>query len=125
MKLTKQTVTWRPVTTYPAAASIVGSVAAIGLGFALIPLRDTLGSVNVALLMAALIVLSAEFGGRTAGVVVGVVGSLVFNVLHTVPYYALVIERPDEAVAAVVLVALGVLIGSWHQKTGPRESDEH
>lgn len=119
MRFTKWTNTWRPVATYPVAATIVGSAVAIGIGFVLIPLRETLGSVNVALVMAALIVLSAEFGGRTAGVVVGVVGSLVFNVLHTVPYYALVIDRPDEAVAAIVLIALGLLIGSWHRKGEP------
>lgn len=119
MRFTGQATTWRPVATYPVATTIVGSGVAIGVGFALIPLRATLGSVNVALVMAALIVVAAEFGGRTAGVVVGVVGSLVFNVLHTIPYYALVIDRPDDAVAAVVLVAFGLLIGSWHRKTEP------
>jgi hypothetical protein len=35
------------------------------------------------------------------------------------PYYELVIDRADEAVAAVVLIALGLLIGSWHRKTEP------
>lgn len=119
MRFDREAITWRPVATYPVAAPIVGSIIAIAVGFALIPLRETLGSVNVALAMAALIVVSAEFGGRTAGVVVGIVGSLVFNVLHTVPYYALVIDRPDEAVAAIVLVAIGLLIGSWHRKTEP------
>jgi K+-sensing histidine kinase KdpD len=119
MKLTKESMTWRPVATYPVAATIVGTVLAVGVGLALIPLRDTLGSVNVALVMAALIVASAEFGGRIAGLVVGLVGSLVFNVFHTVPYYALVIDRADEAVAAIVLIALGLLIGTWHRKTEP------
>lgn len=119
MKFNKEAMTWRPVATYPVAASLVGSLLAVAVGLALIPFRETLGSVNVALVMAALIVLSAEFGGRSAGVIVGVVGSLVFNVFHTVPYYALVIDRPDEAVAAILLIALGLLIGTWHRKTEP------
>ena len=119
MKFGRQVITWRPVATYPVAAAIVGSLLAVGVGFALIPFRETLGSVNVALVMAALIVVSAEFGGRAAGVIVGFVASLVFNVLHTMPYYELVIDRADEAVAAVVLIALGLLIGSWHRKTEP------
>jgi K+-sensing histidine kinase KdpD len=119
MRIRREDIAWRPVATYPVAAAVVGSLAAIAIGFAMIPFRETLGSVNVALVMAALIVLSAEFGGRTAGVLVGVVGSLVFNVLHTMPYYALVIDRPDEAVAAILLIALGLLIGSWHRKTEP------
>lgn len=119
MKFARSEITWRPVATYPIAATLVGSSAAIAVGFAFIPLRETLGSVNVALVMAGLIVLSAEFGGRVAGVIVGVIGSLVFNVLHTMPYYALVIDRADEAVAAVALIALGLLIGSWHRKTTP------
>lgn len=124
MRFGRDGITWRPVATYPTAAAVVGSLLAVGVGLALIPLRETVGSVNVALLMAALIVLSAEFGGRTAGVIVGVVGSLVFNVLHTEPYYALVIERADEAVAAIVLIALGLLIGTWHRKIEPREPDD-
>ena len=119
MRLSREDITWRPVATYPVAATLIGSAAAIAVGFALIPLRDTLGSVNVALVMAGLIVVSAEFGGRAAGVTVGVVGSIVFNVLHTMPYYALVIERADEAVAAAMLIALGLLIGNWHRKTEP------
>ncbi|HEU4319570.1 MAG TPA: DUF4118 domain-containing protein [Acidimicrobiia bacterium] len=119
MRFVREDITWRPVATYPVAASIVGCLAAVGSGVALIPFRDTLGSVNAALVMAALIVLSAEFGGRIAGVIVGVVGSLAFNVFHTQPYYALVIDRPDEAVAAFLLIVLGLLIGSWHRKTGP------
>lgn len=119
MKFTREAITWRPVTTYPVAASVVGSLLAVGVGLGLIPFRDSLGSLNVALVMAALIVLSAEFGGRSAGVIVGVVGSLVFNVFHTTPYYALVIDRADEAVAAIVLIALGLLIGIWHRKTEP------
>jgi K+-sensing histidine kinase KdpD len=119
MKFSREAITWRPVATYPVAASVVGSLAAVGVGLALIPFRETVGSVNVALVMAALIVLSAEFGGRTAGVIVGVVGSLAFNVFHTMPYYALVIDRPDEAVAAILLIALGLLIGSWHRKNEP------
>lgn len=119
MKFTREAVAWRPVATYPVATLVVGSLAAVGVGAALIPFRDTVGSVNVALAMAALIVLSAEFGGRVAGVIVGVVGSLVFNVLHTRPYYALVIDRADEAVAAILLIALGLLIGTWHRKAAP------
>lgn len=119
MRFMREDITWRPVATYPVAASIVGSLAAVGSGVALIPFRDTLGSVNAALVMAALIVLSAEFGGRTAGVIVGAVGSLAFNVFHTRPYYALVIDRPDEAVASILLIVLGLLIGSWHRKTEP------
>jgi K+-sensing histidine kinase KdpD len=119
MKFTKESLTWRPVATYPVAATVVGTLVALAVGLALIPLRETLGSVNVALVMAALIVASAEFGGRMAGLVVGLVGSLVFNVFHTVPYYALVIDRADEAVAAIVLIALGLLIGTWHRKTEP------
>jgi K+-sensing histidine kinase KdpD len=119
MRFRREDITWRPVATYPVAATVVGSLSAIGIGFGMIPYRENVGSVNVALIMAALIVLSAEFGGRSAGVIVGLVGSLAFNVLHTMPYYALVIDRPDEAVAAILLIALGLLIGSWHRKNEP------
>lgn len=119
MRFRGQTITWRPVATFPVAATVVGSTIAIAVGLALIPLREEVGSVNVALLMAAIVVVSAEFGGRVAGVIVGVVGSLVFNVFHTMPYYELVIDRTDEAVAAIVLIAFGLLIGSWHRRDQP------
>lgn len=119
MTFSKESIRWRPVATHPVAATFIGSAAALGSGLALIPLRDILGSVNVALVVAGLIVVAAEFGGRVAGAVVGVVGSLVFNVLHTEPYLQLVIERPDEAVAAVMLAAFGLLIGSWYRRSEP------
>ena len=107
--------TWRPVPTYPLPATIVGVAASVAVGLALIPLRETIGSVSAALVMAAITVISAEFGGRTAGVAVGVAASVSFNVFHTEPYYALVIDEPSEAIAAGLLAVLGVLIGSWHR----------
>lgn len=119
MTISRRSIRWRPVATHPIAATLVGSVGALGSGLALIPFRDTVGSVNVALVMAGLVAVSAEFGGRVAGVIVGIVGSLAFNVFHTEPYLRLVIERPDEAVAALMLVAFGLLIGSWHRRSEP------
>jgi K+-sensing histidine kinase KdpD len=119
VKTPRTTITWRPVATHPLAGGLIGSTAALAVGAALIPLRDVLGAVNVALVMAGLTVVAAEFGGRMAGVVVGAIGSLVFNVFHTEPYLRLVIERPDEAVAAAVLVVFGLLVGTWHRKDDP------
>lgn len=109
-------VTWRPVAAHPLVASIAGSVAAVGVGASLIPFREQIGSVNAALVMAAIIVLAAEFGGRAAGAIVGVVGSVSFNVFHTQPYGLLVIEDTRELIAALLLIAFGVLVGSWHRK---------
>lgn len=123
MKGSRFEIRWRPVATHPVAATAAGVVATVAVGLALVPLRETLGAVNAALVMAGLIVVSAEFGGRLAGVVVGVVGSLVFNVFHTQPYLEFVIERPEEAVAAVMLVAFGLLIGSWHRPSEPDGRD--
>lgn len=107
---------WRPVVVHPLPASLVGVAAAVTTGIALIPLRDDIGAVNAALVMAAIIVLAAEFGGRVAGIVVGVAGSLAFNVFHTAPYGRLVIEDSRELIAAVLLVVFGVLVGTWHRK---------
>lgn len=123
MKAINTSIRWRPVATHPVAATVAGVIATVVVGLALVPFRETLGAVNAALVMAGLIVVSAEFGGRLAGVVVGVVGSLVFNVLHTRPYLEFVIERADEAVAAVMLVAFGLLIGSWHRPSEPDGRD--
>jgi K+-sensing histidine kinase KdpD len=96
-------------------ATALGTVGVLATGALLIPFRETVGAVGVALAMALLVVLAAEFGGRTAGVVVGIVASLTFNVLHTRPYYALVIDHPPEAVAAGLLAVMGFIIGTWHR----------
>lgn len=109
-------VTWRPVAAHPVLASIAGSAGAVGVGAVLIPFREQIGSVNAALVMAAIIVLAAEFGGRASGAIVGVVGSVSFNVFHTQPYGLLVIEETEELIAALLLIAFGVLVGSWHRK---------
>lgn len=119
MSIRRSSIRWRPVATHPAAATVVGCTAAVASGLALIPLREPLGAVNVALVMAGLIVVSAEFGGRVSGVIVGIVSSVVFNVFHTRPYLHFVIERADEAIAAFMLVAFGLLIGSWHRRREP------
>lgn len=69
--------------------------------------------------MAGVIVVAAEFGGRSAGAVVGAAGSIIFNVFHTQPYLDLVIADTSELIAAVLLVAFGILVGAWHRKPSP------
>lgn len=112
-------ISWRPVAVHPLPASIVGVAGAFAIGLALVPFRETVGAVNAALAMAAIIVISAEFGGRSAGALVGAAGSISFNVLHTEPYLELVIADTSELIAAVLLVAFGILVGTWHRKPSP------
>jgi K+-sensing histidine kinase KdpD len=107
------------VAAHPRLSIGVGVIATAVFGLSLVPFRDTVGAVGVALVMAAIIVLAAEFGGRVAGVVVGLAGSVSFNVLHTRPYLEPAIADTSEAIAAVLLIAFGLLVGSWHRKSKP------
>ena len=77
----------------------------------LAPLRDWLGSANVALVLALVVVGAAVFGGRVAGGVTSIAAALSFDYFHTQPYYSLRINDREDIIAAVLLLVMGVAVG--------------
>jgi hypothetical protein len=89
----------------------LGGMLAMALAGALVPLRHVIDNANVALLLAAVVVASAGFGGRVAGGVTAVLAALSFDVAHTVPYGSLKIADTDDLLTAALLVVIGLVAG--------------
>jgi Domain of unknown function (DUF4118) len=97
----------------------LGACAAIGVAALLVPFRDWLGSSNVALILAIVVVIAAIFGGRSAGVLTSVAAALAFDFFHTEPYLDLRIDRRVDIIAGALLLVLGLVVGeiaAMHQK---------
>lgn len=93
------------------AAAAGGAIAVFALAAALVPLRNTLGEANVALLVTVVVVLAAVAGGRTGGVLTGVVGAITFNFLYTKPYLTLRVNDSKDITTIVLIVLIGLGVG--------------
>jgi K+-sensing histidine kinase KdpD len=94
-----------------------GLMAGVGVGVAIavaglmVSVRDWLGASNVALVMVVVIVFAATFGGRLAGAVTSLAAALSFDYFHTQPYYSLHIDNREDIIGAVLLLAVGLIVG--------------
>jgi K+-sensing histidine kinase KdpD len=93
------------------AVAAMFSLAAIGLAGVLVPVRDLLGTTNVALVMVLLVVVAASVGGRLSGSFTAVTASVVFNLFHTKPYLTLRVESGKEIVSVVLILVVGLAVG--------------
>ena len=78
---------------------------------ALIPLRDTIVSTNIALLLVVTVVAFAATGRRSAAVLAAVSAAVGFNLFHTEPYLSLRINARDDLETAVLLLVVGLAVG--------------
>jgi len=92
---------------------LAGAAAVVPLGTAaaLIPLRDTIVSTNVALLLVVTVVAVAAAGRRPAAVLAAASAAAGFNLFHTEPYLSLRIYSGDDLETAVLLLAVGLAVG--------------
>jgi K+-sensing histidine kinase KdpD len=88
-----------------------GVAVAIGVGGLLVTVRDVIGHTNVALVLVVVIVASAAFGGRMAGVVTAGAACLSFNFFHSEPLYTLRIHSSDDIWTVVLLFTIGLAVG--------------
>lgn len=88
-----------------------GGFVALGVAMAFIPVRDTLGNVNVALALAVIVVASGVFGRRLGGAVAASVAALSFAFFHTRPYNELRVTAVRDVITVVLLFVLGVMAG--------------
>jgi hypothetical protein len=89
----------------------IGAIAAVLVAGLLVPLRDWLGSANVALILAAVVVGAAVFGGRFAGGITSIAAALSFDYFYTEPLYNLRINDHQDIITALLLLVLGVAVG--------------
>ncbi len=99
----------------PVTAAGIGAAAAAGTAIVLQPARDWLGNANVALVLVVVIVAAGAIGGRLAGATTAVTAAIVFNAIHTRPYGSLAIDRREDIVSTVLLVAVGLAVGEITQ----------
>ena len=101
----------------PSLAAPLGALAALVLSMALVPLRDELGSANVAILLT-MVIIAAAAGGRFAGGITAVVAAASFNFLYTQPYLSLRIHSDEDVITVVLLLTVGVAVGWLAQLYG-------
>lgn len=97
----------------------VGITAPAAVAAALIPARDHIGSVNVALVLAVVVVAVAAWGHRLAAFVAAASAAVFFDVLHTRPYYSFTITQRNDAITTALLLIVGVAVGElavWSRK---------
>jgi K+-sensing histidine kinase KdpD len=91
-------------------AVLVGVVAPLVVAIALIPLRDAIGSTNVALVLMAVVVTIATTGRRLAAVLSAFSAALWFDFFQTQPYFSFTIDRHEDWVSVGLLLAAGLIV---------------
>jgi K+-sensing histidine kinase KdpD len=83
----------------------------LALAAAIVPFRRDIDSANVALILAAAVVLVASLGRRSAAFVAAVLATVWFDYFHTRPYESFRINSGDDLLTACVLLAVGLFVG--------------
>lgn len=98
---------------------VVAALGPILVAAILVPFREAMNSANVALVLVLVVVAAAIAGGRGAGVLAAVVSTLSFDFFFTRPYLSLRINSTDDLETALLLLAIGLLVGQvvvWGQR---------
>ncbi len=99
---------------------VVGSAAAIVLGFALVPLRDLTSASNLSFAFMALTIVVAEYGGRRAAVATALCSALSLDFFLTRPYLRLTIVDKHDIVAFLGLGVCGLIAAALGSQRGRR-----
>ena len=89
----------------------LGCLGAVLVGLAGVPIRQAIGSANVALLLALVIICAGAAGGAIPAVTTSLTAAIVFNVLHTKPYLSLAIIRRTDMITTAMLLVVGAVAG--------------
>jgi hypothetical protein len=95
-----------------------GSLLAIALGFALIPLRSLTSASNLAFPFIALTIAVAEFGGRGAALATALTSALSLDFFLTQPYLRLTIHEKQDIIAFVELAVCGLIAAAFRSQRG-------
>ncbi|HEX4983583.1 MAG TPA: DUF4118 domain-containing protein [Ilumatobacteraceae bacterium] len=90
---------------------LAGTVAAIAVGGLLVPVRDTIGNTNAALVLVVVIVAAGALGGRLAGAMTAAAACLSFNFFQTRPLYTLRVHSDDDIWTIGLLFVIGLAVG--------------
>ncbi|MGB3736029.1 MAG: DUF4118 domain-containing protein [Ilumatobacter sp.] len=109
---------WRLVTkTVERRTMLIGLIVLGLIASVTIPVRDSIGTANIALAMAIVVVTVGARAGLWPGTTLAVVAGLTFALLHTVPHGLPRVENGQDVATAALLVVSGVLAGWIHDRT--------
>ena len=102
---------------HPAARiTVVASSLATLIAVALIPVRDSVGTANIGLLLGIVVAITGSRGGIGPGLATAVWSSVLFALLHSVPHGLPRIEDEQDAATALLLLVAGGLAGWFHRR---------
>jgi len=101
----------------------VAVVAPLAVAASLIPLREHTINANIALIMVVVVVACAVPGDRLAAALAGLSAGLWFDFFQVRPYYSFTINRRDDAITNILLLAVGVAVGELTARS--RQHREH
>jgi hypothetical protein len=109
------------------SALVVAFAGPVVLALLLIPFRSSMRTSNVALVLVIAVVTAAVLGGRIGGAIAAVMSALSYDFFFTHPYYSLTINRADDLVTAILLLAVGLIVGEvvvrgWRSRAAAAES---
>ena len=97
----------------------LGVMAPVAVASALLPARDHIGNVNVALVLVVVVVAVAAWGRRLAAFFAAASAAVWFDFFHTRPYYSFTITHRNDAITTALLLVVGVAVGElavWSRK---------
>jgi K+-sensing histidine kinase KdpD len=89
----------------------LGGLGALLTALVLVPFRDDIDNANLALLLVLAVVVAGVLGGRGAAVVAAITATMAFDFFLTKPYNSMRIESADDIETAVIMLAVGLLVG--------------
>jgi hypothetical protein len=94
----------------------LGGMVALAVAGLLVPVRTAIGSADVALVLAVVVVAAAAYGRRVAGSVTAVLAAVAFDVFHTQPYGSLKVADGHDLLAGVLLLVVGLVAGELAER---------
>jgi K+-sensing histidine kinase KdpD len=95
----------------PLLGAVLGVATTVGVGLALLPVRDQLTSATVALVLVVVVVGAAIVGGSIAAIVTAVAAAATLNVAFIRPYGGFGIASVDDGTELVAFVIVALLVG--------------
>lgn len=92
-------------------AWLVAVVGPVAVSVILVPVRDQIRTSNVSLVLVLVVVGAAVLGGRVTGAVAAITSVVSFDFFFTRPYYSLTIHSRDDVETALLLLAVGLIVG--------------
>lgn len=96
--------------------TVAGSVGAMALGIALIPLRTVTPASNLAFVFLTLTIVVAELGGRAAAMATALVSAISLDFFLTEPYLRLTISKSDDVIAFFALATCGLIAAAFGKR---------